>query len=47
MRKLVVIPAHNEEQNIRTVIHSVKRLHPDIKIVVVNDGSTDGTSMAA
>jgi len=38
----VVIPAHNEQENIFGVIKSVQELTPNI--VVVNDASTDRTS---
>ncbi|WNQ13555.1 glycosyltransferase family 2 protein [Paenibacillus aurantius] len=47
MNILVIIPAYNEEKSIGSVIESVKSRHPEIDIVVVNDGSKDGTSAAA
>ncbi|MCL6458726.1 MAG: glycosyltransferase family 2 protein [Gorillibacterium sp.] len=47
MKALVIIPAYNEEKSIALVIRSVKSLHPDIDIVVVNDGSKDETSRIA
>lgn len=47
MKKLVIIPAYNEEKSIQSVILSVKRWHPEMDIVVVNDGSRDRTSAAA
>ena len=41
---LVVIPAYNEEMNIRNVIRDLRE-HADMcDILVVDDGSTDGTS---
>jgi glycosyltransferase involved in cell wall biosynthesis len=44
MKKLgVLLPAYNEEKNIRIVIREVKNLLPNAKIVVVDDGSTDRT----
>jgi glycosyltransferase involved in cell wall biosynthesis len=43
----VVMPARNEEDSIRPVIEAVRRLHPDIDIVVVDDASTDGTPKVA
>ena len=39
----VVIPAFNEEQTIRQVIEAVHSLPIEKQIIVVNDGSTDGT----
>ena len=47
MKALVIIPAYNEEKSIVPVIHSVKKWHPNIDIVVVNDGSKDETSRVA
>lgn len=47
MKALVIIPAYNEEKSIGQVIHSIKRWHPDIDIVVVNDGSKDETARVA
>ncbi len=45
-RVLVAIPAYREEKNIGAVVESVRRLFP-YDILVVNDGSPDGTSAAA
>lgn len=47
MKALVIIPAYNEEKSIGQVIQSIKRWHPDIDIVVVNDGSNDDTARVA
>ncbi|MCK4655413.1 MAG: glycosyltransferase family 2 protein [candidate division Zixibacteria bacterium] len=38
-----IIPAYNEAENIGGVIREIKEHHPEIKIVVVNDASTDNT----
>lgn len=43
MKALIVMPAHNEEQNIGEVIEEVKRDLPEIDLLVVNDASTDLT----
>ncbi len=40
---LIIIPAFNEEDSIRHVVESIRSLHPEMVIVVVNDGSSDGT----
>ena len=40
----VIVPAYNEEKTIVESLHSLLRLRfPRLEIVVVNDGSTDGT----
>lgn len=39
----VLIPAYNEEQTIRQVLDNVQALPLEKQIIVVNDGSTDGT----
>ncbi|MEW6457434.1 MAG: glycosyltransferase family 2 protein [Acidobacteriota bacterium] len=44
MKKIVIIPAFNEEKNIEKVLLSVKEFCPDFDVVVINDGSTDKTS---
>lgn len=44
---LIVIPAFNEERNIRAVIEETRAAQPDARIVVVDDGSTDRTAEAA
>lgn len=43
MKTLIVMPAHNEEQNIGEVIDEIKKDLPDIDLVVINDASTDQT----
>jgi len=42
-RVLLVIPAFNEEQNIRMVVEELIHHYPQLDYVVVNDGSTDRT----
>lgn len=50
MKLIVQIPAYNEEENIREVIRKIPRKIEgieDIKILVINDGSTDKTEEIA
>lgn len=46
-RSLVVMPALNEVDSIPAVIKSVKEAMPQVHILVVDDGSTDNTSLVA
>ena len=39
----IVIPAYNEAAGIRSVLARICRDYPDAEIIVVDDGSTDGT----
>ena len=41
---LIVIPAHNEEENIVPVVENLTRHYPEYDYIVVNDGSRDKTA---
>ena len=43
-RVLGVIPAHNEAANLAAVIAEVRRYQPTLDILVIDDGSTDGSA---
>ncbi|MGN6509542.1 MAG: polyprenol monophosphomannose synthase [Chitinophaga sp.] len=43
MEKLVIIPTYNEKDNIRRIIGAVVSLQQDFHILIVDDGSPDGT----
>jgi glycosyltransferase involved in cell wall biosynthesis len=47
VKKLVIIPAFNEEKSIGGVLSEVKEFCPDFDIVVVSDGSDDRTTEVA
>jgi glycosyltransferase involved in cell wall biosynthesis len=44
---LVFIPAWNEEESLPDVLAEARRDLPDVDLLVVDDGSTDGTPQAA
>src|SRR4029077_6910437 len=44
---LVAIPAHNEAATIERVVRSVRTAAPHFDVLVVDDGSTDGTERLA
>ena len=39
----IIIPAKNELAGIKRILPSIKELYPDAEIILVDDGSTDGT----
>lgn len=43
----IVMPAYNEEKVIGTVIEELRARYPQAEVLVVNDGSADGTAAAA
>ncbi len=43
-RKLVIIPTYNEKENIEKIIRKVRSLEDDFHILVIDDGSPDGTA---
>ncbi len=42
--RIVIIPTYNEIENIESIIHAVLRLEPTFDILIVDDGSPDGTA---
>lgn len=44
MRKLVIIPTYNERENIESMICTVLALHGSYDLLIVDDGSPDGTA---
>ncbi len=42
-KTLVIIPAYNEENNIKIVIDSLSEMYPEIDYIVINDCSNDRT----
>jgi dolichol-phosphate mannosyltransferase len=46
-RVLVIVPTYNERDNIELIIERVTRAVPSINVLVVDDGSPDGTGKIA
>jgi dolichol-phosphate mannosyltransferase len=44
MRVTVVVPTYNEADNIETLVRAVRQVSPDALILVIDDGSPDGTA---
>lgn len=44
MAKLIIIPTYNERENIANILASIFALHQDYHILVIDDGSPDGTA---
>lgn len=42
--KLVIIPTYNEKENIEKIIRKVRSLEGDFHVLVIDDGSPDGTA---
>jgi dolichol-phosphate mannosyltransferase len=40
---LVIIPTYNEKENVKQIIPNIFQMFPEISILIVDDGSPDGT----
>jgi len=46
-RSLVIIPTFNELENLPLILGRVHKARPDVHVLIVDDGSSDGTSQIA
>ncbi|MBV9988462.1 MAG: glycosyltransferase, partial [Chitinophagaceae bacterium] len=44
MEKIVIIPTYNEKENIASIVEAVFSLRQDYHVLVIDDGSPDGTA---
>jgi dolichol-phosphate mannosyltransferase len=44
LEKLVIIPTYNERENIETILQAIYNLQQDFHVLVIDDGSPDGTA---
>src|SRR6478672_9380802 len=47
VRKIVIVPALNEERSIGSVIAEIRAADLELNVVVIDDGSTDRTAIVA
>jgi glycosyltransferase involved in cell wall biosynthesis len=47
LQRLAIVPAYNEAEAIESVISEIRAVDPGFEIVVIDDGSTDGTAARA
>jgi glycosyltransferase involved in cell wall biosynthesis len=47
LRRLAIVPAYNEAEAIENVISELRAFDPELEVVVVDDGSMDGTARRA
>lgn len=46
-RTLVIIPTYNERENLPLIVDRVQTARPDVHLLIVDDGSPDGTGQLA
>src|SRR5919106_929877 len=46
-RTLVIVPTFNERENLPLIVGRVHKARPDVHVLVVDDGSPDGTGELA
>jgi len=47
MKSLIIVPTYNELENIRRLLPELMALGPDVRVLVVDDNSPDGTGKLA
>jgi len=44
LEKIVIIPTYNEKENIESIIDAVISLDQNFHVLIIDDGSPDGTA---
>jgi glycosyltransferase involved in cell wall biosynthesis len=47
LKRIAIVPAHNEEASVGRLIDEIREFDPDFDIVVIDDGSADRTAAVA
>jgi glycosyltransferase involved in cell wall biosynthesis len=47
LRRIAIVPAYDERTSVAGVVAEIRTVDPDIEILVIDDGSTDGTAAVA
>ena len=47
LRRVAIVPSLNEAETVGRVVKEIRAVDPDLEILVIDDGSTDGTQAAA
>jgi glycosyltransferase involved in cell wall biosynthesis len=47
VRRVAIVPAYNEAQSVGAVVAEIRATDRELEVVVIDDGSTDGTAAAA
>lgn len=47
MKTFIVIPTYNERENLSSLLEQIHQLDPDLHLLIVDDGSPDGTGALA
>lgn len=47
VRRVAIVPARNEAESVGAVVAEIRALDPELDVVVIDDGSTDGTAEVA
>ena len=47
VRRVAIVPAYDEAASVAGVVAEIRGVDPELEVIVIDDGSTDGTGVAA